>query len=134
MTDKYIVIDLETSIKNRGEDAIGKNKADPFVSKNKIVWSGWKIINGDGNATQVITRAGYEIPIKENDLIVGQNIKFDLHYLMRKKENKEALKTASIWDTQLAEYILTGQQSKMVSLDTLSQKYGGTVKDDKIKE
>jgi DNA polymerase I-like protein with 3'-5' exonuclease and polymerase domains len=43
----------------------------------------------------------------------------------------------SVWDTQLAEYLITSQQSKMSSLDELAEKYeseGCTLKDDRIKD
>ena len=36
-TPDYVVIDLETSIKNRGEEAIGDFKASPYHPDNKIV-------------------------------------------------------------------------------------------------
>ena len=135
---KYTVIDLETSIKNRGESAIGKNKADPFVKENKVVWAGWKeptiedILTAGMGTSSGLVETGF---LEDDDLvIVGQNVKFDLHYLMRDENNREKLKKARVWDTQLAEYLLTGQQSKMISLDKLATKYGGTLKDDRLKE
>ena len=39
-----------------------------------------------------------------------------------------------LWDTQLAEYILTGQVKQYANLDGLSEKYGGTLKDDQCKD
>lgn len=128
MKTNYTVIDLETSIKNRGDGAIGKNKADPFVPENKIVWVGTRT-NSINKTEKTDT-----YKIEPDIMLVGQNIKFDLHYLMRDEDNRTVLPTCSIWDTQLAEYILTGQQVKMISLDKLAEKYGGTLKDDKIKE
>ena len=47
---------------------------------------------------------------------------------------KKHLQQYRIWDTQLAEYILSGQLNKFSSLDELSLKYGLLVKDDKIKK
>lgn len=38
------------------------------------------------------------------------------------------------WDTMIVEYLITGQQAKFASLDSLSEKYGGTLKDSKIKD
>jgi DNA polymerase I-like protein with 3'-5' exonuclease and polymerase domains len=124
------VIDLETSIKNRGPDSIGNNKADPFVQDNQVVWTG---IGYPDNGYS--THKGALInELPEDKVIVGQNIKFDLHYLMREPKIRKNIHRITIWDTQLAEYLLTGQQSKMISLDKLAEKYGGTLKDDRIKE
>jgi DNA polymerase I-like protein with 3'-5' exonuclease and polymerase domains len=68
-------------------------------------------------------------------MIVGQNIKFDLHYLMKEINSfRKNLHDYVIWDTALAEYILTGQQSKFMHLNDLAAKYGGTLKDENIKE
>ena len=65
-------------------------------------------------------------------LKIGHNIKFDLLYLMRHgcKLDKRTL----VWDTQLAEYILSGQVHRWSTLDDLSVKYGGEVKPSSIKE
>jgi DNA polymerase I-like protein with 3'-5' exonuclease and polymerase domains len=75
--------------------------------------------------------------LKGVNLIVGQNIKFDLLYLW--KDNPRVHTEIyeldiQIWDTQLAEYLLTGQDTKWAKLDDLATKYGGTVKDSRIKE
>jgi DNA polymerase I-like protein with 3'-5' exonuclease and polymerase domains len=63
---------------------------------------------------------------------VGHNIKFDLSYVWREWPDHPLPR---IWDTQLAEYILTGQQWKYASLDELTEKYVGkhALKDDRIK-
>ena len=116
MDVKFKVVDLETSIKNRGEYAIGKNKASPFYRANDIVYYG----DYDGNDIYIdrlvdikgllINRAPHP---KDTQLLIGQNIKFDLLYLMRDSEEwYEWIKKGKIWDTQLAEHILTAQQTK----------------------
>ena len=38
---KICTIDLETSIKNRGEDAVGGSKASPHCEDNHVVHTGW---------------------------------------------------------------------------------------------
>jgi DNA polymerase I-like protein with 3'-5' exonuclease and polymerase domains len=47
---------------------------------------------------------------------------------------KGLVRDHTVWDTQLAEYLLTGQQSSYASLDEVSVKYGGVLKDDRVKE
>jgi len=75
----------------------------------------------------------------ETTLIIGHNIKFDLHWLRRVCKTideitfEDFLATQKVWDTQLAEYILSGQNKLYPSLDYCSEKYGGTIKDDRIK-
>lgn len=130
---KFRVIDLETSIK-----APKGFKANPFYPSNEIVMLGEGGYVPDGKAPLKITVVDtLTIPsdvdhrLSDNTL-VGHNIKFDLHYLMRTHRHL-MVGNFSIWDTQLAEYIITGQQTQTASLDELSTKYGGTLKDDKIK-
>ncbi len=132
----YMTIDSETNIKNVGDDAVGKMKADPFHPDNHVVWWGWK---REGNSL-VKARKDRHLPrdwLSGIQLLVGQNIKFDLLYLW--KDNPELhddmdRRELQLWDTQLAEYLLTGQEHKWASLDELATKYGGTIKDSKMKE
>ena len=43
----YLVLDVETSIKNRGEKAIGKDKASPFCPDNQVVLVGERTAVGE---------------------------------------------------------------------------------------
>ncbi len=130
----YQVIDSETNIKNIGEDAVGKMKADPFHPDNFAVYWGRKLGGSDVISTPHTKHCAIGLTV---DLLVGHNIKFDLHYMWKVDPvNHELFYTRGIriWCTQLAEYLLTGQDSKWASLDQLSEKYGGTVKDSRMKE
>jgi len=143
MNIKYNVVDIETSIKNVGDEAVGKMKASPFCSENKIVLTGYKSYDMDNieagldlvNGVYCRKNPSVDELIDEVDILVGQNIKFDMLYLMRDMpEVKEWLEEGGqVWDTQLAQYILEGQQKIFPSLDYIAPKYGGTVKDDRIK-
>lgn len=139
---KIRVLDAETNIKNSGEDAVGDQKSAPWHPENKIVYLGYK---DQGSNVRVLKREKeiQHLPFNDVKLLVGQNLKFDLHYLRNEareqgskegEEFDEFLVEGRIWDTMLVEYLLTGQRSKMPSLNTLSEKYGGTLKDDRIKE
>jgi DNA polymerase I-like protein with 3'-5' exonuclease and polymerase domains len=69
------------------------------------------------------------------DLLIGHNLKFDLLYLLRAPAFKKLVwPKILVWDTALAEYLLTGQDSRFPSLDECSLKYGGTIKDKRISE
>ncbi len=130
---KYLVLDAETNLKNQGEDAVGKFKADPFHPDNHVVWWGWKVADGETYASK-----GSKFMLGTDlKLLVGHNIKFDLHYMWNEAPACRATIYAyglQLWDTQLAEYLLTGQEHKWAKLDDLSTKYGGTWKDPKMKE
>lgn len=127
-----LFFDLETSIKNRGENAIGDMQASPFCPDNNIVYSGWKC--GEGGL--LVLTHDWVTPSPNWDLLVAHNISFDLLYLMVRDPGWYDYITTfpDIWDTQLAEYLLTGQTALWCSLDDLSKKYGGVLKDDRIKE
>ncbi len=82
--------------------------------------------------------------------LAGHNIKFDINWLRRENANvylknkrdglaasepiREALINVKIWDTQIAEYLLSGQQTKLARLNDLAPEYGGTTKLDAVKE
>ena len=126
---EYTVIDLETSIKNRGELAIG-SKASPFHKDNNIVLFGIKT----KGYVQIFETFKHQINGDDLNLLVGQNIKFDLLYML-KHFNFQSFHQVRLWDTMIVEYLITGQQHKYWSLDKLAGKYDGcTLKDDTIKE
>lgn len=130
--DNYCVLDLETSIKNVGDGAIGTNKAAPWHPDNNIVMGGWRGSYTVAGSVEITRGNIVSNKAAPNRLLVGHNIKFDLHYLMKKCDFKLGAKQP-IWDTQLAEYILTGQNKLYPTLDYCAEKYGGTLKDDRIK-
>ena len=135
MIPNHTTLDLETSIKNRGDDSIGDFKAAPYHPDNKIVSAGFLV--GDKYTDWYYTEESRDkFHNKEATLLVGQNIKFDLLYLLKtfKWYREELVKHHTVWDTQLAEYLLTGQESQYASLNEMSRKYGGTQKKDIIKE
>lgn len=140
---KPIVFDAETNILNK---TIGKMKASPFYPDNNIVLGCFKdgsiyslISTGKSSTKQQRDMARVTVTrvLKEYDMLVGHNIKFDLLYL-RKNYNELYLdwvrRGGSVWDTQIVEYLITGQTHTYPKLDDLSVKYGGELKDDKIKE
>ena len=107
-TMPYCVIDTETSIKNRGENAIGDFKASPFHPDNKIVMLG-TCISGfsdcigiyDYRLDNISKGIRYILSkLDKTSTIIGHNIKFDLLYMMKESiELKEWLYTGYIWDT-----------------------------------
>ena len=90
-----------------------KGTTEPFISEPKY-WADW-----DSPTTY--------------DFIVGCNMSFDMLYLFKEKPSiKRWLQSNRLWDIQLVEYLLSGQQSKWMSLDEMCTKYGLPLKDDRI--
>lgn len=72
------------------------------------------------------------ISMEQAKLIIGFNLKFDLHWAARHKVVPN--ERVRIWDCQIAEFIISGQQHTYPSLDECLAKYGLPAKDDKIAE
>lgn len=149
------ITDLETNI--RAE--VGSFSGSPFWPANGVVvggiwfdddedysvWSKYDAIENNISAVRKM--------FGEAAVIVGHNIKFDMLYYRKffDEEYKDFINRGGLlWDTMVAEYILTGQSEKMHPLGSsyktmscgekvltregLGPKYGGTDKDDRIKE
>ena len=133
---KYMIFDLETEIHRKF-----KRTANPFLEENFVVARGWKK-QGDGRATSQFFKSKSEdnylrIPA-DVDVLVGQNIKFDLLYEMA--NNNPELKAfykrgGRVWCTQYAEYLLRHMQRKyhMNAMDDIIEDYGGRKKIDGMK-
>jgi DNA polymerase-1 len=141
----YVVWDVETTIRTSY-----KRKANPFDKENYVVMSGYKRAGGDvfgdyfGRAGCL---GGAGLPqdwftklLSGHKLLVGQNIKFDLLYALREPQNLSAWMDwvadgGTVWDTQLAEYLLEGMAptEHMLSMDELAPRYGGNLKFDEVK-
>lgn len=127
---KTITIDTETSTLNKG---------NPFSRDGKLVYVG--LLDWDGMYHQYPIEYG-DTPYGDNlkliqekidgaDCLVGFNIKFDLHWLFRYGCE---LRGQRVFDTQLAEFILSNQSSSYPSLHDCAIKYGGVGKLDVVKE
>ena len=121
----HLVLDVETTTSNKG---------NPFDTTNKLCYVG---MNDD-----VYNIEFDDEPYKDNLLkiqesidsatvLVGFNIKFDLHWLARygiKFANKR------IWDCQLVHFILDGQANPYPSLNGVAEHYGLESKLDIVSE
>ena len=131
---KTLILDLETTVRC----PVGNNKANPMWQGNKIIAAGWKYLGSTGVVTSYEKTGrhaddlNFIMGIHAADLIVGQNIKFDMLYLYRNTSNK----LPRVWDIQLAAYLLSGQQHMYASLDELTLEYRGAehIKDAKMTE
>lgn len=138
-----VVLDTETTVRNKGPEAIGPMQASPFHPDNKIVLTGFlnmmSVEKSDDYDTVLRNRVyimdGTWDKSLQSYCLIGHNIKFDLLHMMHAVPDPYVLLTENwVWDTMIVEYLLTGQQEKMPSLDKLTKKYGGVLKDEKIKK
>lgn len=101
-----LVLDVETTTKNKG---------NPYNQDNKLCYLG----EYDGTHVNIATQFR-EFKYSPHLLIVF-NGKFDLTWLRRYGIDYSK---CTIWDCQLAHFILTGQRSVMPSLNEVSEHYG----------
>lgn len=118
-----LTLDWETTIRNKG---------NPFDLTNKGVVIGFKWL--DMNPFDLYTE-GMWLELSQNtvnraELIVGFNLKFDLHWCQREGIDFSGKR---IWDCQLAEFILEDMKNPYPSLDQAAEKYGLDKKLDVVK-
>jgi DNA polymerase I-like protein with 3'-5' exonuclease and polymerase domains len=115
---RSLVLDVETTISNKG---------NPFDESNKLCYVG--LLNADGYKCYDIEYS--DVPyrdklnaiqkeIDEAEILVGFNIKFDLHWLRKYGINFVGKR---IWDCQLVHFILCGQQDSYPSLNGVADHY-----------
>jgi DNA polymerase-1 len=143
-------IDLETSLHNSGDGAVGGFNADPFSPDNWIVWAGWTVLDDSLKQVAPDTVRRYTEPkaaaIPAPDLslgeviVTGHNILFDLIYLVLHNQHgdawAEAIKSPKfhIWDTQTVEFRLLGQSVPQPSMDSAAERRGWPLKPARMKE
>lgn len=136
----YVVIDVENDFDN------GKDKNAGFKNKdNKLVMLGAKYGKSKGYSVTLNPDTYNNVLDEKVSLVVGHHISHDLKWLNAAKMRKLPVDNPviltflgnlgiEIWDTQVVEYLLSGQQHKFPSLDECAERHGGTLKDDKIKQ
>lgn len=123
--DNILFFDVETTTHNKGH---------PFDPRNFLV--SYAYTSGPDIFFKYHTDAdfisGIQIAMESATHIVGHNIKFDLHWLRRHGITPNA--NCRIWDTQLAEFIYTGQEHSYASLNDTCATYDLPTKTDLVKE
>lgn len=113
-------------------------KGNPFSKRNKLCYVGVKFYDFPSTCIyNLLTEDIYTIRYKTQkqidiaDIIVGFNIKFDIHWLMNIGVTFNNVR--QIWDCQLAEFLLESQQNPYNSLNDALTKYGKPCKLDVVK-
>lgn len=115
-----LTIDCETTTWNKG---------NPFDKRNKLVMSGFKFMTDspmclshlEGDSVELLAQFIQEDYVNQADILVGFNIKFDIHWLMNIGVTFNNVK--QIWDCQIAEFMLESQNNKYPSLNEALDKY-----------
>ncbi len=110
-----VVVDVETTISNDGNPFDLKNKLvtiQILVKTNNLIWSSFFTKENFTDCIPYLDKA---------TLLIGQNIKFDLHWLRREFE---FISKVPIWELQNAEFLFSNQQWKYPDLDTMCKNYG----------
>lgn len=118
-------LDVETTILNKG---------NPFDERNEICFIGigdnlHDVQYSDHPFGSILQQVQKEID--EADLLLFINAKFDLHWIRHyglKFDHKR------IWDCQLVDFMLSGQTESYPSMNSMAEKYGLPLKNDKISE
>ena len=111
-----LTLDVETTTWNKG---------NPFDKRNKLVMVGLKPLDDIPGifsyCDRPITRDAIQLCLTDVEIIVGFNIKFDIHWLMNIGVTFDNVK--QIWDCQIAEFMLESQNNKYPSLNEALDKY-----------
>lgn len=113
---KYIVLDVETDGVNPHKDSL---VSIAFYSNGRSKFI--PIYHPENERLPKECIEEVKKIISKADIIVGHNIKFDLKFLLANGIDEWIEK--DVWDTGIAEYIITGQQTKFPKLSDLIQKY-----------
>jgi DNA polymerase I-like protein with 3'-5' exonuclease and polymerase domains len=117
---RIVSLDFETSI---GTTIQGPTFRDPNNDVYTQIWG-----YSEDNICVIHESEGFKrklaFGLDTVDLIIGHNIGFDLAYVWNDKSFRDfILRGGKIWDTQVAEYLLTGQQHAFSSLAELQIKH-----------
>ena len=128
------MLDFETTISKGPHGPSAKDASNDFHT----------IIYGDSPTNVTIEHKeegfkrklpiGFTSMLKESSILIGHNLSFDLGYIWKCPEWKEyLLRGGLIWDTQTAEYLMSGQRHTFSSLGELQEIYlGRKIKADRI--
>jgi len=121
---KLLVFDLETTIGTTSHSGSFRDPANDFVTliygdnPNNIHVE----YNENGFNRQISKRC--ESMLENSDYIVGHNLPFDLGYIYNTEAFQRFIKKGGrVFDTQLAEYLLSGQRHQYASLGELQLLY-----------
>lgn len=128
---KILVLDLETSISKGSHSGTFRDPSNDFYTL--IYGNNFNTIHVDHSVDGFNRTVNdkFNQYIRCTDVIIGHNSPFDLSYIWHNEEFQNFIKRGGlVWDTQVAEYLLSGQRHSFASLAELQLIY----LNEKIKE
>lgn len=135
--DNVLIYDTETTIyKHQQKNEEGRfdpkdKNGSAFCLPQKLVMSGFKWLDRDPFEIHAEPKEPTQSYFDNATLIVGFNIKFDLHWARRIGVD---ISKVVVWDCQIAEFMLEYQQNRYPSMNDACSKYGIDAKLDVVKE
>ena len=110
------------------------NKGNPFDHRNFLVSYSIKLNDTISfyHYLEPWFLDGFKMMNREKFIFIGFNFKFDLHWYV--KTGLALPNDFRIWDCQIADFILSGQENRYPSLNEVAAYYGLPSKIDKVKE
>lgn len=129
---KACVIDFETTI---ASEVYGPDHRDPANDFHTIIYgdkpTDIKVIHKLEGFKRELDDAYTDL--MSADIVVGHNLPFDLGFIIHHWKAKRTM--PKVWDTQVAQYLLSGQRHSFASLAELQNIYLGTkIKKDRISQ
>lgn len=120
LTGTYVVLDFETT---------NKDKGNAVIPDNRLLLSCWK--RSDSGEARELWGSEYEVAdlladLEWADFFVAQNSKFELKWLKRCGAD---LRKLLPYDTMIGEYVLAGNRKWPLGLGEISKRYGYGGKD-----
>lgn len=113
MGDDWLVVDFETTILDKGSALNGKN--DIVLATWADRYGVYHHRGGVYDQSELVER------IKSCKFVVAQNAKFELQWFIRLGIDISKL---LIYDTLLADYVIAGNRSWRLDLDSIARRYG----------
>ena len=129
-----ITVDVETTM---ADSCLKRSASNPYCEANRVVAFGAKPM-GQASVMTYHNKGDslllHKVDEVKSFIMVGHNIKFDISWMRRCYETghdfNEYMSHCYVWDTQVAEYILSGQRSKFNKLNDVAEELLGTSKID----
>ena len=97
------------------------NKGSPYDARNRLVcYSAATLDDSHACLWHEVARSNVQKLINCSSVVVGFNFKFDYHWLSKCGVD---LTKSTIWDVQIAEFILSNQTHRFPSLNETCEKY-----------
>jgi DNA polymerase I-like protein with 3'-5' exonuclease and polymerase domains len=121
-----LVFDFETTIHNKGNPFDKRN----FAVSYSTYWEGRVLQHV--RYDDLTFKGTLENALVHSLLLIGHNLKFDLHWARNLGITPNA--GCRVWDTQLAQFVLSGQTHSFASLNELAELYSLPTKLDEVKD